>query len=366
MLVSILIFIIVLSILVLVHEFGHFLAARRANIWVEEFGFGIPPRVWGKKIGETLYSLNLLPFGGFVKLHGENLEEAVQNPERAFINKDKKTRILIVVAGVFMNFILAILAFSFVYSFSGIPRETGKVKIVEVMEGSPAKESGLKRDDLIRKVNALPVTTNEEFIKIIEGLKGKEVILEVERQDGVYEIKAIPRENPPPQEGALGVIITSSEIYYPPFWQRPFWGVYFGFKEAIFWGKVVVEGLYKTIYGLFAGIVPKDIAGPVGIFAMTQEISKFGILALVNFIGILSVNLAILNIIPFPALDGGRLFFIIIESIFGKKVIPKVEAAIHTVGLVILILLAFIVTFYDIQRLILSGGITGYLESVMK
>src|SRR3989337_3302861 len=122
MLGSILIFIFVLSLLVLVHEFGHFIVARLSGVWVEEFGFGLPPRIWGKKIGETIYSINLLPFGGFVRLHGENSEDEVKEPKRAFINQDKKTRSKIILAGGFINFVIALLCFSLTYSLTGIPR----------------------------------------------------------------------------------------------------------------------------------------------------------------------------------------------------------------------------------------------------
>src|SRR3990167_2082033 len=139
MLGSILIFLVVLSILVLVHEFGHYWTAKKNGVWVEEFGFGLPPRVWGKKIGETIYSINLFPFGGFVRLHGESEEEGITNVKRAFLYRNKKTRALIVIAGVVMNFLLAIAAFAVVYSFSGIPRDTGKLKIVDVSAGSPAQ-----------------------------------------------------------------------------------------------------------------------------------------------------------------------------------------------------------------------------------
>src|SRR3989344_3183337 len=123
MLGSILIFLLVLSILVLVHEFGHFWVARKNGVWVEEFGFGLPPRIWGKKIGETIYSINLFPFGGFVRLHGEQEEEGITNPKRAFLNKSKKARVAVVVAGVVMNFLLAIASFAIIYSFSGVPRD---------------------------------------------------------------------------------------------------------------------------------------------------------------------------------------------------------------------------------------------------
>ena len=134
---SIIVFILVLSVLVIVHELGHFIVARKSGVKVEEFGFGLPPRIWGKKVGETLYSINALPFGGFVKLHGELNDNDVVDKSRAFINKSKKVKTAVIIAGVIMNFLLGIVAFAIVYSFSGIPRETGEVKILEISTNSP-------------------------------------------------------------------------------------------------------------------------------------------------------------------------------------------------------------------------------------
>ena len=368
MIMSIITFLIVLSILVLVHEAGHFFAAKKAGILVEEFGFGIPPRIFGKKFGETLYSVNLLPFGGFVRLHGENTEDSITKPERAFLNKSKKVRVAIILAGVLMNFLLGIFAFSVVYSFMGIPRKTDYVRVEEVREGSPAKESGLMGGDIIRTIDGATVKSNAEFISAIEEDKGKLVKLGVERkgETGLLTLETTPRENPPEGEGALGIVITSTEIYFPPVWQRPFWGAYYGLMDAIFWGKLVATGMVSMVVGLFRGQVPQDVAGPVGIYALTTQAASYGFLTLVNFLGVLSVNLAILNVIPFPALDGGRLFFILIESIFGRRVVPKVEAAIHTVGIIILITLILAITAHDIQKLVANGGVSGYLDSVLK
>src|SRR3989344_5691200 len=338
---SILIFILVLSVLVLVHEAGHFFAARRGGVLVEEFGFGLPPKVWGKKIGETIYSINLLPFGGFVRLHGENSDESLANPKRAFLTQSKKKRSIIILAGVFMNFVLAVVAFSLVYSFTGIPKETGRVKAVEIRPDSPAANSGIEIGDVVIKVDQNAVTTNEEFINYIENKKGQEITLVIEREGRKEPLKltATPRTSPPEGEGALGVIITSTEAYFPPLWQRPFVGIYYGFQEAIFWGGIVIGGFIKIFTDLFGGVVPKDVAGPIGIFALTSEAAKFGILTLINFVGILSVNLAILNIIPFPALDGGRLLFIGIEKIRSKPVPKKIEAVVNAAGFALLIML---------------------------
>ncbi len=366
MLISIINFIIVLSILVLVHELGHFFAARRAGVLVEEFGFGIPPRLFGKKIGETIYSINALPFGGFVRLHGENAEDSITEPKRAFLNKGKKARSVIILAGVLMNFVLAVSSFSLVYSFTGIPRETENVKVVGVNEASPAAASGILEGDIVKEINGKAITKNSELIQTVDENKGKEVTFTIDRNNAQINIKATPRENPPEGEGALGVQISTTEIYFPPIYLRPFVGIYYGLKESVYWSGVILSGFVELFRNLFVGVVPKDIAGPVGIFALTSEAAKFGILPLINFIGILSVNLAILNAIPFPALDGGRLLFIFIEGVFGRKVVPRVESTIHTIGMIILILLILAITAHDIQRLILGGGISGYINSVLK
>lgn len=362
---SILLFILVLSVLVLVHELGHFFVAKRAGVLVEEFGFGIPPRVFGKKFGETIYSVNLLPFGGFVRLHGESGESEIKSPKRAFLNKSKKTRILIVTAGVIMNFLLGILLFSIVYSFLGIPRETENVRVIEIASDSPAEESNLAVDDVVEKVGGRVITSTEQFIQAVEMKKGETLMLTVLRGDNVEEVEVVPRKDPPEGQGALGVVISTAETYFPPIWQRPFIGMYYGLREALFWGSFLVAGFIHIFGQLFKGILPREVAGPVGIFALTSQAASFGFLTLINFVGVLSINLAILNIIPFPALDGGRLLFIVIETFLGKKVVPKVEAAIHTVGMVILLLLVLAITLYDIQRLISAGGLRGFVDSVI-
>lgn len=363
MLLSILSFIIVLSILVLVHEFGHFFVAKKNGILVEEFGFGLPPRLFGKKIGETIYSLNWLPFGGFVRLHGEQTEDGITNEKRAFLHKSKLVRTLVILAGVFMNFVLAIVCFAIVYSFTGTPRETNNIKVIDISEGSPAITAGLLVGDVIKKADGKDFTKVNDFIKYVDTKRGQKVKIET---DNGKKLTLIPRANPPEGQGPLGVVISTTETYYAPIWQRPFYGIYYGFKEAYFWGGNIVNGLWSMVSGLAHGNVPKDVSGPVGIYAVTSEVAKTGILALINFIGILSVNLAILNVLPFPALDGGRLLFIGIEAIFGRKVVPKVEGAIHTIGMIILLGLIILISISDVRRLISAGSISNFLNSMVK
>ena len=362
MLWSILTFLLVLSILVLVHEFGHYIVAKKNGIWVEEFGFGLPPRVFGKEIGETIYSINALPFGGFVRLHGEMTEDGVTKPNAAFVKKSLWVKTGVITAGVIMNFLLAIVAFGIVYSFTGVQRDIKVVKVLNIATNSPAQDAKILVGDIVKKVDGESVVSVSEFISKIESKKGKKVKLEL--QDRVVTI--IPRAEPPAGEGPLGVSITNTETYFAPVWQRPFYGAYYGTKEAIFWGKNVVNGFVSIFSDLFHGKSPKDVSGPVGVFAVTTEVAKAGILPLINLIGIISVNLAILNIIPFPALDGGRLLFIVIEAIFGKKVAPKFEAIVHSVGMAILLLAILAITIKDVRGLISAGSISGFLDNMIK
>jgi len=361
MVVSVLIFIVVLSVLVLVHELGHFLVAKRSGILVEEFGLGIPPRIYGKKIGDTIYSINLLPFGGFVRLHGEQGDGPIANPSKAFLNKGKLTRTLVIVSGVVMNFLLAVVAFTIFYWFTGIPRDTHRVTIIDISPGSPAVTAGLKPGDVIESVNGKTFTNINDFITYVDSEAGKKIAIQT--QNGTVEVT--PRLNPPSGEGPLGVVISTTEVYFPPIWQRPFYGVYYGFRDALFWGGTIISGLRSIFVQIFAGQAPQGVSGPVGIFAVTTEAASLGVLTLINFVGILSVNLAILNIVPFPALDGGRLLFIGIEAVTKKKVSPKVEAAIHTAGMAILLALILLITIGDIRRLVtVKGNISGFINSV--
>lgn len=367
MLISILTFVVFLSVLVLVHELGHFIAARRAGIWVEEFGFGIPPKVFGIKRGETIYSINLLPFGGFVRLHGEEDAGKVQKPKEAFVSKSWGVRMFVVYAGIIMNMVLAILAFGIVYTFTGIPKvvDTGVVRVIGISSGSPAETYGIKEGDFLKKVGDKEVFTVDELTSEVIKYKDTEASLFIERNGQNMVLNVTPRSNPPKDQGALGVVISSStvESFYPPVWQRPFYGAWYGLKEAFFWGQVIVLGLFKTIQGLFVGQIPKDLVGPTGLYAVTSEITKQGIIAVINWTGIISVNLAVLNILPFPALDGGRGAFLVIEKVFGKKVKPKVENTIHTLGLILLISMIVAVTYKEI-RIITRSGLSGYIDTI--
>jgi len=374
---TLLLSLIVLSILVLVHEGGHFLAAKKAGIKVEEFGFGYPPRIWAKKIGETEYSVNAIPFGGFVRLYGDPAEgevEKIRDFKRSFWGKSKKARSAVILAGVVANFLLGVFIFSIVYSFTGIPQKTENIKIIGIAPASPADKFGLKEGDIVLAVDDEKTTEVAEFAKLINEKKGKEVKILIKRekenpcqkkilgggegfscQDGNLLFWLIPRESPPEGEGPLGIVISNIEIVKYPFWQMPFRGAIEGVKEAFAWGWTIVVFLKKMVGDLvFRGLVPKDVAGPVGIFQATGMVAKTGILNILQFLGILSVNLAVLNVLPLPALDGGRLIFIAYEVIFRRRPKPSLERWINTVGMAILITLLILVTINDVKRMLNS------------
>jgi regulator of sigma E protease len=351
-------FIIILSVLVLVHEMGHFFVAKRFGIKIEEFGIGYPPRMWGKKIKGTIYSLNWLPFGGFVRMLGEDSNEQINKKQdigKAFFNQKKRVRIVVLLAGVVMNFLLGVVLFGAIYTKLGIPEMVDYVLVTGVTENSPAQIAGIKPEDKIAEVQGLdwPVEKEETlkvFIEYVNQHKGKEVVFYF--SDGSQRV-VMPRldEDIPEGEGALGVSITNMDYVLYPYWQRPFRGMLVGLNEATLWGKDILVSLGGIIHKLFKGDVPKDIAGPVGIYQISKGVSQQGLLAVLQFMAILSINLSILNLLPLPALDGGRLLFIGIEVITKKRIKPEWEQVIHLVGIVALIGLMVLVTINDVRRL---------------
>ncbi len=354
MILTTIVFIFILSILVFVHEFGHFVVAKKAGMKIEEFGFGYPPRIWAKKVGETIYSINALPVGGFVKILGEELGEAVskEDEKKTFYCKSKKARTAVLLAGVLMNFFLAVVAFSIIYTQIGIPTKTDQVAIIGVAENSPAGLAGIKENDVVIKVDGQEIKDNEAFIRLTNEEAGEEMLIEVEREEEKLTFSVTPRKNPPEGEGALGVVISQMEMKFYPFWQMPIRGSIEGFKEAFAWIRLVLEFVAGMVGRLFAGEVPRDVAGPVGIFQITGRAVEGGSLAILQFLGILSVNLMVLNILPFPALDGGRLVFIGYEAVTGRRPKASIERWINTFGMIALLLLLFLVTVNDVARII--------------
>ncbi len=278
------------------------------------------------------------------------------SPE-AFFNKPIWQRAGVLTAGVFMNFLLGVLAFGVVYTYLGIPTKTDKVFVVEVGKGTPAEQVGIKVGSEVTKLSYgssdVAFLGVEGFIKQVEPLKGKEVTLSLLEKDGAMAtVKIVPRENPPAGQGALGVALSDIEMKMYPVWQRPFRGVVIGVQESWAWGKEIASSLGTLIWGIFTGKgVPKDVSGPIGIYQVSKQVYSVGWIASLQFMAILSINLAILNIMPFPALDGGRVVFLAVEKIIGKKRKNKIEGYVHAIGMYFLIGLMVLVTVRDVIKL---------------
>lgn len=348
---DIIIFVLALSILVLVHELGHFFAAKITGVKVEEFGLGLPPKIFSKKWLGTVWSLNWLPIGGFCKLYGEDGDGKGKD---AFNNKNPWKKGLIVLGGVLMNLVLAIVIFSTVYTILGIPVTSEKVKIIEVAGNSPAEKAGLKVGDWVEAVDGVNVKSPEQLTAEVAKYKGKKVEIKVQslnsKQENIIEVEV--RTNPPAGEGSMGVAISNTEMQKVK-WYQFYKGIGAGFKEAYFWGKIIATGVGQMVWGLVTGHVPKDVSGPIGIFEATSSIKKNqGMLAVIHFFGIVSVNLAIVNILPFPALDGGRIIFVIYEIITRKKANQKFEVLVNNIGMIVLLTLVVVITAGDVLRLI--------------
>ncbi len=344
MLVNILIGIVVISFILLAHELGHFISAKLAKVKVEEFGFGFPPRLLSIKRGDTIYSLNAIPFGGFNKLAGEEDPEVPSGLAKRSI----LTRLFVISAGSVINILLALLLFSIVFM---IPQDviSGDVFVEEVAPDSPAAMVGILPGDTIISVNSKQIINNYELQRHIQLNLGSEITVTVKHGDLTTDsFNLVPRWKPPEGEGAIGVGITTinqtviRQSY--TFWQaipKGFVGLY---ETTI---------LYKNgMIGVITGAVQADFYGPVGIVQATGEISRYGAAPLLEFAAFISLILGILNLFPLPALDGGRIAFILLEWIRrGKRVSAKREGLIHLIGFAILMILMLAITLQDIIRI---------------
>lgn len=355
--------IVIFGLLIFVHELGHFLAAKKAGVKVEEFGFGYPPRIFGIKRGETVYSLNLIPIGGFVKMLGQddfdvNASCNAKKNNRNFNCQPAIKRAGILVAGVVMNLLLAMVLMIIGFNIGmpaasdGVDRFKGaeirtNVLVMDVAQNSPAEKIELKVGDDIKKIDNQIVTSKQFLQDYINSHKGKEVVLEVDRHGDRHLLNVVPRKNPPEGEGALGLGIEESKIvkysFFPAIWA--------GIKETFFMIWLVLQALLVFFKDIFVSFhVSEQAAGPVGIARMSGQIAQLGFIYLLQFTVLLAINLGLVNLLPFPGLDGGRLLFLGIEKLRGKPISPKVENIIHLIGFGLLIILIIVITYRDILK----------------
>ncbi|MBN2094373.1 MAG: RIP metalloprotease RseP [Candidatus Zambryskibacteria bacterium] len=363
---AVIIFVIVLGILVFVHELGHFLAAKKAGVRVDEFGLGYPPRAVkiGKKWG-TLFTLNWIPFGGFVKIWGENYEEKDDDRKetgigKKFTNVSKKWQAAILAAGVIFNILFAWFLFSVGFmiglptsidSIYGNEVKNSSLTIINVLDDSPAKEAGLKSGDKIKMLSS-----ENEFLQDINAEKVSQFInqsqnkisIEVDRGGKILNFDILPNAEIETGRKIIGINMNMVGTLTLPLHKA----IYEGGRATIDLTQVMVVGISNLIYDVFKGQADvSNIAGPVGIAGLVGDASKLGFAYLISFTALISINLAILNLLPIPALDGGRILFVAIEGIIKRPINPMVASNVNTVGFFILIGLMLIVTYRDILRL---------------
>jgi regulator of sigma E protease len=357
----------VLIILMIIHEFGHFIVAKKFGVRVDEFGIGYPPRMFGKKFGDTIYSINWIPLGAFVRIYGEEGEGDVDD-YRSFIGLEIWKRVLIVLGGVIAFWLAAMVIFSVVFAIgASLPISdqdtTGlsnpRIVIIGIEANSPASAAGLKSGDVIQSVEIDQTTQNvtkiADFQAITQQNAGKPITLYVERNHQFFETDVTPRVTAPAGQGLVGVQLerVATLVQQYAWYAAPIKGIEYTFQAT--WSTLV--GLYQTIADLAA---PKhqlpagaEFAGPVGITIFLANAASYGPGFFLYFIGLISVILAIFNLLPIPALDGGKLLFLLIEKIKGKPVSAAIESRISIACFIILISLSLFITIhFDIPRLL--------------
>jgi regulator of sigma E protease len=384
MLLTLITFFAVLGVLVLVHELGHFVVARKFGVKVEEFGFGLPPRLVGfyrnedgrwqwvglktKTTAKTIWSLNWIPLGGFVKIKGE---EGGQTADLdSFAYQSVWRRILIISAGVTMNVILAAVLLSFGLGI-GLPQiidnnlpslaqvKDVAIRVIEILPDSPASQAGLMIGDSLLTIDNLMVTEIEELQNYLQQKIGLPVNLIIKRQAEVINLVVTPQVISQTQKGGLGVALVTTGLVSYPWYLTP----YYGITEALKMVGGVIFGFYLIIKNLIISQeLIGEVYGPVGIASLVGDAARLGFLYVLQFTAVLSVIIAVINFLPFPALDGGRVLFLLIEALRKRPINQKLEAAMHNIGFALLMVLVVIVTFRDIARV--SSGFLNWWQKI--
>jgi regulator of sigma E protease len=353
---TLVLFIATFTLIVAVHEFGHFAAARLLGMKVLEFAFGFPPRLAGIRRGETEYTINWIPFGGFVRILGQDdftIRQQGTGDPRSFTSKPWWAQAIVLAAGVFMNFVLAIVILSVAF-MTGTTAPTGDVRVIDVRPNSPAAVAGIKVNDLIVDMDGTPTHTARGVVNIATkaAQKQQEITIHLTRDGQSLTVTALPRAEPPEGEGPLGIQV--DEVQAPisvPAGQAV--GSAVSLTGEVIGQIVALPGQLLAQRTAPAGGAPV-VGGPIEIFRVTGQVAQFGIPTFLKLVGVLSVNLGVINIIPFPGLDGGRLFFVLLGALLRRRLSPQVEAVIHAVGFVLLLGLLVVVSVSDIRRAI--GG----------
>lgn len=354
---SIIVFVLIFSFLVLIHELGHFWAARRAGVAVEEFGLGIPPRIWGILRKGTIYSLNAIPFGGFVKMKGE---DTGANDTDSLAHASFGWKFLIITAGVIMNLLSAYVLIC-VGMWLGMPplasdptkmvdeasQINSQILVVEVADGLPAQKSDLKSGDVLVSIDGQKIESVGDLASNLSNKKQVEVGYIREGEQFVTTSGVVAQSGKP----VIGVAVDEvvSRVNYK-WWMVPVWAIQ-DFSQIV---VKIGESIWAFVAQIFTtGSVSREIAGPVGIAKITAQAVDMGFIPVLQLMIFLSINLGLLNLFPFPALDGGRLVFLIVEIVGrGRRVSPVVENVIHNLGFILLLMLIAVVTYRDVLKLL--------------
>jgi regulator of sigma E protease len=353
---TLVLFLLTFTLIVAVHEFGHYFTARLLGMRVLEFAIGFGPRLFGARKGDIDYSVRGIPFGGYVRILGQDdfaiHQEGTGDP-RAFTTKPWWSQAIVLVAGVSMNMVLALFVLTIAFA-TGTTAATGDVRVDQVAPGSPAEKAGIQVGDIVRTFDGKSITRSQDLVNSVrqKARTETEVTLEIERNGRpITPIRAIPRADPPEGEGPLGIRL--EDVQGPVAVALPQ-----AFGQAVSLTGDVVGQIAELPGQLLAarggGTGGPQVGGPIQIFIVTGQVAEFGVPTFLKLIGVLSINLAVINIIPFPGLDGGRLFFVLVAGIFRKRLSPQVEAAVHAIGFLLLLGLIVIISISDIRRVV--GG----------
>jgi len=352
MILTIVVGLVVLSVLIIVHELGHFIASKATGCWVEEFGIGFPPRLYGKKWGETIYSVNWIPFGGFNKISGEVDPTA----PRALAARGYGVRLLVISGGIIMNLLLPFVLLAVAYM---VPHDMayGRIVVEDIEAGSPAHAAGILPGDTLLKLNGRTLNHKGDYSRYLMLNMGREITISLEHADATVEDVRLTVPWRPTEGGrTIGTLSRNVDLVIEPESLPPWEAIPVGARNCI---ETLV--LYKNgIYGMIIGTIPFIPAGPVGIVQVTGEVARTGISPVLELAAFISIAIAITQMIPFPALDGGRIIFIVLEWLRrGKRVSHRIEGIVHSVGFMILLALMLLITYQDIARWISGESLLG-------
>jgi regulator of sigma E protease len=340
----ILVALLVLGVLIFVHELGHFIVAKLSGMPVDEFSLGFGPAIVSKQWGETQYSLRILPLGGYNKIAG--MEPNDDRPN-GFNHKPLAARMGVILAGSLSNLVFAVLIFVIMFSVIGVPTASNANLIGDILPKSPAESAGLQPGDRIVMIDGRQTSTWDDVASSIHGKGARPVTLLIERNERDFSLAITPKYDPTSKSSLIGIVPTSAWLK-----QGFFPAVQSGLQESYGWSVQIVQSLGQ----LFTGRVQmQDLSGPVGIVKTLGDTAREGLRYLLLLTGVLGINLAIVNLLPIPALDGSRLVFLLLEGVRGKPINPEKENIIHLVGFAVLMCLVLMITYNDIIRLF-SGG----------